>query len=447
MASYFKRLKKDLDAAAASGIITPEQAQNVFERSNAASLLGGMKAVHWIAAAAGIFIALGVILIVASNWDKLGAESKIGAFLILFTVTAEGCISNEDKTSVAVPLEMLWFFMPIIGIGLYAQIFQLSGDPVRPYLAWAVLSAPLTFLSKRNTSAYLTSILLFIVLYYGTLGGGSMLSLIVARHQEMNQPATPWTHWALALAVLAGATLTHIFKTPERGRGLPLGAGLAWLVIMLFAETAIKLSSPAMLLLAGMSAAVLWLSWDSGGEEVESQLPLLAWTGAVYAATFFWHYTPDHENLRAADSSTGAAIAWSLCAAALASLFLRKQRLLPEGETEDMLAKGLLTVSILCSLLLFDASQETARMLAVIANLILAVLGVSLIMSGAKASSEKIINRGVAVLTLTAITRFIDIFGGLLTSGLAFIGTGLGFAALAYGVNKGRKALIDSVKK
>ncbi|HNW43622.1 MAG TPA: DUF2157 domain-containing protein [Elusimicrobiales bacterium] len=443
MASYFKRLKKDLDASSAAGIITQEQAQKVFEQAKAASLLGGMKAAHWIAGAAGIFIALGVILVVASNWDKLGANLKIGAYLLLFGAAAEGSLAAEDKPSVSIPLELLWFFMPVIGIGLYAQIFQLSGDPVKPYLAWAVLSSPLAFLSKRNFTAFLTTLLLFAVLFMGTLGRVNMLSLT----SGYEQAAQPVAHWILALAVLAGAVFTHLIKNPERGYGLPLGAGLAWLLSMMLADTALKLHSPATLLLAGMSASVIWLACGSEGAEIESKLPLTVWTAAVYAMTFFWHYKPDLENMRDADSAPGAVLTWALLAAALAALTLKKQRVFPNELGEAALGKSLLAASILCAFLLFGGGQETAKFLAVIANFILAALGLGLIMGGAKASSEKNINRGVAVLTITAVTRFIDIFGSMLTSGFAFIGTGLGFAGLAYLVNKGRKALIEQVKK
>ena len=102
---------------------------------------------------------------------------------------------------------------------------------------------------------------------------------------------------------------------------------------------------------------------------------------------------------------------------------------------------------MLCAFLLFDGSQGSARILAVIANVILAAYGAGCIVSGARTVNEKLINRGVLVITLTAITRFIDLFGGLLKSGVAFIVTGLAFGALAYFVNRGRKALIESVKK
>ncbi len=439
--SYYKKLKRDLLGAAAAGIITPEQAGRAWEHAYSSRAFASFKAVHWIGAAAGLFIALGVILVAAHNWDKIGALAKMGAFLLLFAGTAEASQRFEDKPSAAIPLETLWFFMPVLGIGLYAQIFNLSGDPVKPYIVWAALSSPLAVLSKRPLVAYLTSILLFVVLYWGTLSIHTILSLTL-RFNEAMQPS--W-HWALALGVLAAGAALY----PGRRSGLPLGAGISWLFFMLATDTAIKVRSQALLLLAGMSLAVLWLSWGSeedGG--ARPGLPLTVWTGAVYLMTFFWHHKPEvHRYYGQGDTAAGAVITWGVFAAALLTLALRKQRLLPEGKTQDLLAKGLLAASMLAAFLLLDANEGSAKLLAVIANLILAAFGAGCIMSGARNSDEKLINRGVAVIALTAITRFLDIFGGLLKSGVAFIITGLAFAALAYGINRGRKALIEAVKK
>jgi len=378
---------------------------------------------------------------VASNWDQIGALSKMVAFLLLFAGAAEAALRLQEKPSAAVPLETLWFFMPALGIGLYAQIFNLSGDPVKPYLVWAALSAPLAVLSKRPLAAYLTAILLFVTLYYGTLGSGSMLSLVNPRYNETIQPL--W-HWALALGVLGAGAAIY----PRNRFGLPLGAAAVWLYIMLIGDTAVHLQSEALVLLAGMSLAVLWLSWSGGEDGEKPGLPLLAWTAAVYAMTFFWHYRMrEYSSGSSADTGAGAALTWAALAGALATVLLRKQRLLPEGKTEDLLAKVLLAASMLCAFLLFDATNASAKIMAVIANLILVAFGAGCILGGTRASDEKLINRGVALIGLIAITRFIDLFGGLLKSGLAFIVTGLVFAALAYFTNKGRKALIEAVKK
>ncbi len=439
--SYYKKLKKDLAGAASAGIITSDQADLVWERAYSGRVFASFKAAHWIGAAAGLFIALGVILVAAHNWDKIGDIAKMGAFLLLFAGTAEAAARLEEKPAAAIPLETLWFFMPVLGIGLYAQIFNLSGDPVKPYLLWAALSAPLALFSKRPLAAYLSSILLFATLYWGTLGSTSMLSLTAG----YNHAAQPLWHWGLALAVLAAG----ISLFPGEKTGKPLGAGIVWLFFMLAAETAIKVRSEALVLLAGMSLSVLWLSW--GREQDDSPrpgLPLTVWIAAVYAMTFFWHYSPaSYRGYGQTDTVMGGIVTWAAFAGALITLALRKQRLLPEGKKEAYLAKGLLAASMLCAFLLFDANEGSAKILAVTANFILAAFGTGCIMSGAKSSDEKLINKGVLVITLTAVTRFIDIFGNLLKSGVAFIITGLAFAALAYFVNRGRKALIEAAKK
>ncbi len=438
--SYYKKLKADLAGAASAGIITPQQADQVWQNAYGSRTFASLKATHIIGAVAGIFISLGVILVAAHNWDKIGAVAKMGAFLLLFAGLAEAAMRNEEKPSACVPLEMIWFFMPVLGIGLYAQIFNLSGDPVKPYLLWAALSAPLAVLSKRPLAAYLASILLFVTLYCGTLGSANMLSL-TARYGQTSQPL--W-HWALALIVLAAG----VGFFPGKKLVKPLGAGIVWLFIMLVADTAIKVRSTALMTLAGMSLAVLWLNW--GSEEDESArpgLPLTVWTGSVYVMTFFWHYQTSDFRLSDQTTGAGALITWAAFAGALITLAVRKQRLLPEGKTEDSLARVLLAASMLCAFLLFDANEGSAKILAVIANLILAAFGAGCIISGSKNSNEKMINRGVAVLTLTAVTRFVDIFGNLLKSGVAFIITGLAFAGLAYAINRGRKALIEAAKK
>ncbi|HBA59310.1 MAG TPA: hypothetical protein DCZ92_00525 [Elusimicrobia bacterium] len=438
MASYYKKLKTELDGAAAAGLITPEQAGKVWDRAYASRTFASFKAAHWIAAISGFFISIGIILVVSYNWDKISAETKIAAFLLVFGAVAYAAMKLEDKPAAAIPLETLWFFMPVLGIGLYAQIFNLSGDPVKPYLVWAALSIPPALLLKRNLNKYLCSILLFAVLYWGTLGSTNMLSL-TASYRHAVQPV--W-HWLPALLVLAAGFALY----PADRLRKPLGAGLIWLFLMLAADTAIKLKASALLLLAAMSLSVLWLLWGMDEETSDWGLPLTFWTGAVYMMTFFWHYKPSFAELSGQSTAAGTLLVWTLFSAALLSLIFLKRRLFAGGK-DDYLGKGLLAASMLGAFLLFGASEAAAKLLAVIANFILAAFGLGCILNGAKTSSEKMINRGVAVITLTAITRFVDIFGGLLKSGVAFIITGLAFAALAYFVNRGRMALIQSVKK
>ena len=64
---------------------------------------------------------------------------------------------------------------------------------------------------------------------------------------------------------------------------------------------------------------------------------------------------------------------------------------------------------------------------------------------GVLRADKRLINQGVAVLGLLMVTRFIDYFGNLLTSGSAFIVMGLLFLGLAYGLDRGRRHLLERV--
>ena len=80
----------------------------------------------------------------------------------------EGAIrARERSPGISVPLELLWLFLPLLGIGLYDQTFQLSGDPVQPFLVWLALAAPLAWLSPRPVVATVHTFALVAVLFAG----------------------------------------------------------------------------------------------------------------------------------------------------------------------------------------------------------------------------------------------------------------------------------------
>jgi len=67
--------------------------------------------------------------------------------------------------------------------------------------------------------------------------------------------------------------------------------------------------------------------------------------------------------------------------------------------------------------------------------------------AGLLRADRRLINQGVAVLGLLMLTRFIDYFGSLLTSGSAFIVMGLLLLGLAYGLNRGRQHLLERLQE
>ena len=72
----------------------------------------------------------GVSLLIARNWDELGPTVRVGAFQLVLLGIGEAAIRSRDRgLALALPFELVWLFLPLLGIGLYGQTFQLSGDP------------------------------------------------------------------------------------------------------------------------------------------------------------------------------------------------------------------------------------------------------------------------------------------------------------------------------
>ena len=444
MASYYKRLKTDLMAAAADGLITGEQAASLYEKIYSRRMFASFKAAHWISLMAGLFIAAGVSLIIAHNWDQIGAAAKMLAYLAAFAAVAETSIRFEDtKPALATPAGAIWFFMPVIGIGLYAQIFNLSGDLIKPYLVWLGLVMPLAVFSRNKFHSAMTIVLAFFVLYYGSFNGQNMMSL--AQSYWNGSVAPPLTHWVWPPLLLLSAFALYFLKIKTGGLSRMLGLSLIWLFFAMLNSTALQLKSMVFIMLAVISLAVIWLVLTRE-EEDGSRLPALAWTGVVYAMTFFWHYQSYETGLKG-DAAAGVAVVWLVFAAATLLTVMRPLRIFTAEGWWETGAKIVLVISMVMVFLLFDATEVNSKLIAVGANLILILTGLALMMDGSGSSNEKEINSGVALIFLIIVTRFIDIFGNLLRSGFAFIATGLAFAGLAYLMNRGRKALILAVKK
>ena len=79
---------------------------------------------------------------------------------------------------------------------------------------------------------------------------------------------------------------------------------------------------------------------------------------------------------------------------------------------------------------------------ALLANALLALTAGLLIGYGAQFGGQTHVNLGVAVLFLLLVTRFIDVLGDMLQSGLGFIVAGLCFGLLAWMLEKVRKRFL-----
>lgn len=428
--AYIDRLRQDLAACADAGVLTHEQARkaaaHVAERQDAQRLRG----VTWIALFAGLSIVVGVCLIVSHNWERIPALAKMGAFVALLASAGAGTLSTRERgAAVNVPLELIWLFLPLVGIGLYAQLFQLSGDPMKPFLVWLLLSAPLAWCSPRVAAPAVHVSGALAVLWVGTLSRHGLLSLIDPQGAGL----------VLVCLLLLGAAAESHFRLEPEYRALAAGVALGWILAILSWDTPLRVRDAGLLFGAAVALSVLWLAIAVALTDSEKPrgLPRTAWLAAFYLGTFLWHEKSIPE-LRIGETLPGAGLVLLLAAAAFAAVFIIPPEALSRDERRVAWARATLAASVLLPFAALVAPSAVGAA----CNVLLIAAAVGLMWNGSVEGRVGQINSGVGVLFLLIVTRFIDVFGTLLQGGVAFIVAGLVLAGLSYALHKGRQKLL-----
>lgn len=101
----------------------------------------------------GVFIfALGLISLIASNWQNIGDAVKLTAdFVLLFALTAAVARADrkQQKTYFEIGLFAL-FWLTGASVGLIAQVLQTNGSLTDGLLLWTLFSLPLLALSGKK---------------------------------------------------------------------------------------------------------------------------------------------------------------------------------------------------------------------------------------------------------------------------------------------------------
>lgn len=145
---------RQLDKLVAAGIITPMQKLQILDFDNDV----GHSWIYRILMILGIFtLGVGVISIVAANWQDIGDMVKLIVMLLLLLFSALGVLYylKHDKTKVAEKWALSEFLFSGAAIGLIIQVFQLSGGKIyAPLGVWALMTSSLLFLPKQKLISY-----------------------------------------------------------------------------------------------------------------------------------------------------------------------------------------------------------------------------------------------------------------------------------------------------
>jgi uncharacterized membrane protein len=418
------------------GLIAPAQAEAIRAHESRARPAPRLSFPVLLAGLGALSVALGIILVVSFNWEEIPALFKQLAFLLAVALAGAFTARRADnpgpgQTGAAIG----WFLLPLAGIGLWGQVYQLSGDPLKPLLVWLALGAPLVALLRQTPLTFAFAAGIVFTLFVTPWAGPSLL--------HAGREGFSFAGWLLALGLWAAAFAVVRAWAGEGTRAALAWALLAWVFSIGEGVRAYggwsEASWPLMLAAVSALAWGLHRSWvrpEEGGEA--------AWTGillnsvTLYSVSFLWH---ERGYARHAETPASA-YAWAWLGLGAVLLLVPRLRQGGPARAWALDLAALLSPLIPAGLAVAGATQAAGLS----ASALLLGWGAFLCWYGIQESAPKLVNMGVFLSGLLLLTRFFDYFDSLLASGLGFIVAGLLVLGLSWALNLGRKRLLDLAK-
>lgn len=361
--------ERKLNAWREAGLIDEATAQRIrgYEAEHARPLA------LWAAIGIGaLAIGLGVISVIAANWEDVPGQVRLAVHLVLIGALAAFMMVRGERIERDHPwwLEAALFVLAVLGMAFFGhigQVYQTSSPLWKPLLAWLVLFAPLMLLRGQS-----------------------------------------WLAAALVMGTLVYACWDYTFAF-ERYFGAKHELPDSWLALV----TAVPL------LAAPLGA------WMRGRSTRESfwrrmeQLGLAYGVGGASLIAIAAGIEEFDENIMALSAQTVRTV---LALAAGALVFLARRN--ASGEASAAILAG---AGILC-LIAFPLSGE-----ALSGGLLLMALWAGIAAAGLHAGWRGVFQIAVAVVALRLIILSFELASDLLTSGFGLIIAGLLILAIAWG--------------
>ncbi len=408
----------DLPELVEAGLISEETADQIRQYHAVQPDKSGQRVLIIFGILGAVLVGLGLILIVAHNWDHLSRPVKLFfAFLPLVAgQVAAGLVvwkKNQDKAWRESSAAFL--FLAIGGcISMISQIYNIPGEVSGLLLIWMVLGAPLIYLLRSSVASF---IFLSGITYYAVLVGYSeyptripyaywgLLALVLPHYYFLNKhhPESNFTifhHWMLPLSLII--TLGSFGQQEELLMFLAYFSLFGWLYLIgrltYFEEQNLRNNGFLILGSLGMVGMLLLLSFDFTWEELYRQRSEI---GEWLSTPEFW-------------------VSQLLTLVAVIFLYY-------VGKRKNFNALGLSDVLFLIFLLVFIIGIYAPLQALTMVNILLFLLGIFYIRRGIRMDHLGILNYGLLIITALIVCRFFDTKIPFILRGVLFIMVGIGF--------------------
>lgn len=421
-------LNKDIPELVKAGIITPETALRIqeFYKKKPESTSNRLFVVFGILGA--ILVGLGIILIIAHNWDELPRSSKtIFAFFPLVAaqvICGYVLLKKPNSSAWRESATSLLVFAVGACLALVSQIYHVPGNLSSFLLTWMLLCLPLIYIMKSSMTA-----LLYIV-------GITYYAAETSYFSYPNQNS--YIYWLLLPAVMP--QYYHLFRKSAKSNFLNVEN---WLVPLSLTIVLGTLSGGAgeFMFLAYFSLFSLFYTIgnnDFFGEKglrnnpykVIGSLGILI---ILFTLSFdgFWNELRGEMNYASLFTSLEFWAALALTLMALGYLYFQQR----EKPWRDL---PILSLVLLSFIIIFSIGFYS-NIAVILINATLVLIGILIITKSKDKDHLGTLNFGLSIITVWILIRFFNTDLSFVIRGLLLMALGIGFFTANYWILKKRK--------
>ncbi len=371
-------------------------------------------------------VGLGIILILAHNWDNFSRSIKtvfaftpliIGQFIVGYTILKKKSATWREASGVFL------FFAVGASMALVSQIYNIPGDFSSYMLMWILLCAPLIYLLKSNALAILH--IVFATNYACSYG-----------YFDGNQ--TPWLYLILLVIMIP-----HYYQLLKNKKTHNVTSIFNWLlplsvVIVLgaFVNRSEEFGFLMYVILFGLFYNIGKLSFFDNQKLRRNGYLILGSLGTIYMLMFasfewLWKDILRHDIIFNSQEFYISII-----------LFLLALSVLIYSHSKKWIQSfNLFQYVFIIFTAIFFIGITSSIIPTILVNLIILVLGIVAIKIGADKFHFGILNYGLLIITALIVCRFFDTNMSFVVRGLLFVCVGVGFFLTNYMMLKKQKSI------
>ena len=385
-----------------------------------------------------LLISLGIILILAHNWDELTRTVKTGIAFVPLIIGQALCaytlLKQPNSHLYREASSSFLFFAIGASISLVSQIYHITGSMPEFLLTWMILAFPIIYIMKSSMAS-----LLYII---GITAYGCYAGYWTYPVEES------YRYWLLLLLVLPHYYLLYRDKPGSNfftfhNWLIPLSLTIVLGTIALYFEELMLIAYVSMFglfYLIGNIATFRRQKIRNNGFLVIGSLGTVVML-LILSFDFFWPELRTEEFAVPELWTSPEFIASTLLTlAALGLLIYQKTK-----ERPFDLRPVEFVFPLFIIVFIIGTQSEIAT---VFTNLLVFAIGVLTIREGAERDNLGVLNYGLLIITALVVCRFFDTDLGFVLKGILFVAVGLGFFFANYWMIKKRKsAATNSLSK